>query len=54
MPLFGPTVAAEVAAQIRCMINNGTGAVDMTKTAGEFAVSPLPLDQWISMHPWDL
>ena len=27
---FGPTVAREVAAQVRCIIDFGSGAVDMT------------------------
>lgn len=53
VPMFGPTVAAEVAAQVRCMIAQGSGAVDMSKTAYEFNVDPLPLEKWITMHDWD-
>jgi len=52
-PIFGETVAFEVAAQVRCMIRHGTGAVDMTVTPAEFGVEPLPLARWISEHNWD-
>ena len=52
-PIFGETVAFEVAAQVRCMIRRGTGAVDMTATRAEFGVEPLPLGRWISEHNWD-
>ncbi len=52
-PIFGETVAFEVAAQVRCMIRRGTGAVDMTVTPAEFGVEPLPLARWISEHNWD-
>ena len=52
MPVFGPAVAQEVAAQVRCTTKLGTGAVDMTTTAAEFSVRPLPLREWISRHDW--
>lgn len=52
VPVFGPTVAQEVAAQVRCITKLGTGAVDMTTTAAEFSVRPLPLREWISRHDW--
>lgn len=51
-PIFGETVAFEVAAQVRCMIRRGTGAVDMTATRAELGVEPLPLARWISKHNW--
>ena len=52
-PTFGDTVAFEVAAQVRCMIRRGSGAVDMTATRARFGVEPLPLARWISEHNWD-
>jgi uncharacterized protein YbjT (DUF2867 family) len=52
-PIFGETVAFEVAAQVRCMIRRGTGAVDMTATRAQFGVEPLSLARWISEHNWD-
>ena len=42
-PVFGATVAREVAAQVRCIIGQGTGAVDMTATAAEFATAGGPV-----------
>ena len=53
VPIFGETVAFEVAAQVRCMIRRGSGAVDMTATGAEFGVEPLPLARWIRGHNWD-
>lgn len=53
-PAFGATVAFEVAAQVRCMIRRGSGAVDMTATRAEFGVVPLPLARWISQQSWDV
>jgi uncharacterized protein YbjT (DUF2867 family) len=57
-PVFGATVAHEVAAQVRCITALGTGAVPMARTAAEFAaagnpVAPVPLDQWLRRHRWD-
>ena len=52
-PIFGETVAFEVAAQVRCMIRRGTGAVEMTATRAQFGVEPLSLARWISEHNWD-
>lgn len=52
-PIFGETVAFEVAAQVRCIIRRGTGAVDMTATRANFGVEPLPLAHWISEYNWD-
>ncbi|HEV2087218.1 MAG TPA: NmrA family NAD(P)-binding protein, partial [Cryptosporangiaceae bacterium] len=52
-PVFGATVAFEVASQVRCMIDRGSGAVDMTATAATFSVEPLPLSRWIEGHSWD-
>ena len=52
VPMFGPTVASEVAAQVRCIISRGNGAVDMNKTAHEFDVEPISLTDWIGKHPW--
>jgi uncharacterized protein YbjT (DUF2867 family) len=51
-PMFGPTVAYEVAAQVRYMISRGDGSVDMSATAAEFSVAPISLAQWISGHDW--
>ncbi len=53
VPLFGPTVAFEVAAQIRCIIDRGDRGVDMAATADTFSVQPVPLTQWIGRHNWD-
>ena len=53
VPVFGETVASEVAAQVRCIIGRGTGAVEMTVTRADFGVEPLPLTRWISEHNWD-
>ena len=52
VPMFGPTVAAEVAAQVRCIVGLGSGAVDMGGTAREFGVEPIPLHRWITQHSW--
>ena len=52
-PIFGGTVASEVAAQVRCMIRRGSGAVDMTATRAQFGIEPLPFARWISEHDWD-
>jgi len=53
VPIFGETVAFEVAAQVRSMIRRGTGAVDMTATRALFGVEPISLGRWISEHHWD-
>ena len=60
VPLFGATVAREVAAQVRCITSRGTGAVEMSATAAEFASGtgrvrpePLPLGRWVARHSWD-
>jgi NAD(P)H dehydrogenase (quinone) len=53
VPAFGPTVAFEVAAQVRCIIAQGSGAVDMTTTAALFDVRSEPLARWITEHDWD-
>lgn len=53
-PIFGDTVALEVAAQVRCMIRRGTGATDMTATRAQFGVEPIPLGRWISQHSWNV
>jgi uncharacterized protein YbjT (DUF2867 family) len=52
-PTFGETVAHEVAAQVRCIVRRGTGAVDMTATRANLGVEPLHLARWISEHNWD-
>ena len=52
VPLFGSTVAFEVAAQVRSIIDSGTGAVDMSGPAGEFSVPGISLSEWISRHDW--
>ncbi|SNS01416.1 SDR family oxidoreductase [Blastococcus mobilis] len=52
-PVFGPTVAFEVASQVRCIIERGDGTVEMTETAAQFSVSPTPLVDWIRQHSWD-
>ena len=52
VPLFGATVAFEVAAQVRYIISRGDGTVDMTTTAAEFGVPPVPLETWIRRHDW--
>lgn len=51
-PVFGPTVAYEVASQVRCIISRGDGSVDMTDTAAEFGVAPTSLSEWIRRHDW--
>ena len=51
-PIFGPTVAREVAAQVRCIIDLGSGAVDMASPRSEFSVAPKSLDDWIAGHDW--
>lgn len=53
VPVFGETVAHEVAAQIRCIVQRGTGALDMTATRATFGVEPIPIARWISGHNWD-
>jgi NAD(P)H dehydrogenase (quinone) len=50
VPIFGQSVAFEVAAQIRCIITQGTGAVEMDATYREFGVEPIPLPAWIKAH----
>ena len=52
-PVFGSTVAFEVASQVRYMIATGDGSVDMTDTARQLGVEPTPLDTWIRQHNWD-
>jgi uncharacterized protein YbjT (DUF2867 family) len=52
-PIFGEAVAFEVAAQVKCMIRRGSGAVDMTVTRAELGVLPLTLGRWIGEHTWD-
>ena len=52
-PVFGPTVAFEVASQVRYIIERGDGSVDMTDTATQLGVQPTPLDAWIRQHSWD-
>ena len=52
-PVFGSTVAFEVASQVRYMIAQGDGSVDMTDTAAQFGVNPTSLDAWIRQHNWD-
>ncbi len=51
-PIFGPTVAREVAAQVRCIIDLGSGEVDMTSPRSELSVAPRSLGDWISRHDW--
>ena len=52
VPMFGPTVASEVAAQVREIVRLGSGAVSMDGTAREFGVDPLPLHRWIAEQSW--
>lgn len=52
-PVFGSTVAFEVASQVRYMIAQGDGSIDMTDTATQFGVNSTPLDAWIRQHNWD-
>jgi NAD(P)H dehydrogenase (quinone) len=52
-PVFGSTVAFEVASQVRYMIAQGDGSVDMTDTATQLGVQSTPLDAWIRQHNWD-
>jgi NAD(P)H dehydrogenase (quinone) len=51
-PLFGATVAFEVAQQVRCIISKGDGTVDMAETAAQLGVRPTPLPEWIRTHEW--
>lgn len=50
VPMFGETVAFEVAAQVRCIIRRGDGTVDMSRTTPQFGVEPVPLRRWIAEH----
>jgi uncharacterized protein YbjT (DUF2867 family) len=50
--IFGPTVAREVAAQVRCIIGLGSGAVNMESPRSEFSVAPISLTDWIGRHDW--
>jgi uncharacterized protein YbjT (DUF2867 family) len=52
-PVFGSTVAFEVASQVRYIIDRGDGSVDMTDTATQLGVQSTPLDAWIRQHSWD-
>lgn len=51
-PIFGPTVAFEVASQVRYIINTGDGSIDMSETAAEFSVQPVTLQHWLRTHEW--
>lgn len=51
-PIFGPTVAFEVASQVRYIIGSGDGSVDMKETSAEFSVEPVTLHQWLRRHEW--
>lgn len=53
VPMFGATVASEVAGQVRCIIARGDGTVEMTETAAQFSVVPAPLAESIKRHDWD-
>lgn len=50
--IFGATVAREVAAQVRCIIDQGSGAVDMASPKSQFSVPPISLPEWITRHNW--
>jgi uncharacterized protein YbjT (DUF2867 family) len=52
-PIFGPTVAFEVASQVRYIIGSGDGSVDMKETAAEFSVEAVTLHQWLRTHEWE-
>lgn len=52
VPVFGPTVAREVAAQVRCIVSLGSGAVEMDHPRAELSVPPTPLSAWIAQHNW--
>ena len=54
VPLFGPAVAAAVADQVRYMIDNGLGAVDMESTRTELGVEPLSLESWAKQQDWGM
>ena len=51
-PVFGPTVAFEVASQVKYIIGTGDGSVDMTGPAAEFSVRPTTLQEWLRAHEW--
>jgi NAD(P)H dehydrogenase (quinone) len=51
-PIFGPTVAFEVASQVRYIIGTGDGSVDMNDAASEFSVPPVTLHDWLRDHEW--
>jgi NAD(P)H dehydrogenase (quinone) len=58
VPAFGATVARAVAAQVRCIVGLGSGAVEMAATATELSteegpVRPLPLHEWIRRYSWN-
>ena len=52
-PIFGPTVAFEVASQVRYIIGTGDGSIDMSETAAEFSVQPVTLHHWLRTHDWE-
>ena len=51
-PIFGPTVAFEVASQVRYIIGTGDGSVDMSEAASELSVPPVTLHDWLRTHEW--
>ena len=51
-PIFGPTVAREVASQVRCIIDLGSGGVNMDVPRSEFSVAPISLSDWIARYDW--
>jgi uncharacterized protein YbjT (DUF2867 family) len=52
--VFGPTVAFEVAEQVRWMVERPNMAVDMSTTAELFSVELTPLEQWIKKQDWSI
>jgi NAD(P)H dehydrogenase (quinone) len=52
VPIFGPTVAREVAAQVRCIMALGSGAVNMASPSSALSVTPVPLAGWITQQDW--
>ena len=51
-PLLGPEVASAVADQVRYIVGEGLGPVDMEQTRAEFGVKPTPLAQWAAQQKW--
>lgn len=52
VPLFGGAVAAAVADQVRYIIANNIGPVDMTPTRDELGVEAISFEAWAKLQAW--